>query len=175
MTQLALVLDNIRSAHNVGAIVRSAAAFGISELIAIGITPYPKLTGDRRLPHVADKAERMIAKTALGAEKQVTFQYFEKLELAIKYMRRRGQRVYALEQAAGAYQLGAFQPQTACALILGNEVNGVASSALKDCDAIIEIPLGGTKESLNVAAAAGIAMYDFQQKLQYGDVNQQRN
>lgn len=166
MTQVTLILDNIRSAHNVGAIVRSSAAFGIGEVIAVGITPYPCISGDRRLPHIAAKAERMIAKTALGGEKQVTFQYFEKIGSAIKDQRRRGQYVYALEQAASAYQLASFQPQTPCALILGNEVSGLASATLKNCDACIEIPLSGTKESLNVAVAAGIALYDFQQKLQ---------
>jgi 23S rRNA (guanosine2251-2'-O)-methyltransferase len=156
---LALALDNIRSLYNVGAIVRSAAAFGVKHIEACGVTPYPEIASDRRLPHVRAKATAGIAKTALGAEALVNFHHSSKTTQAVATFRRQGYAIYLLEQSASASDLGSFKPRLPCLLVLGSEVNGVDPRLFKIADGLIEIPLAGDKESLNVAVAAGIALY----------------
>ena len=159
MSAITLVLDNVRSAQNVGAIVRSCASFGIKNIIACGITPYPKLAGDKRLPHVAERASVQIAKTALGGEKYVTFEHYDQTKTALAELRRRKHHIYAVEQDPRSIPLDTCRPKLPAAIVFGNEVSGISKSVLARSDKIIEIPHTGPKASLNVAVAAGIILY----------------
>ncbi len=156
---LLLVLDNLRSAHNVGSILRTADAAGVIQVICVGTTPHPALLGDLRPGHVAARNTKEIAKTALGAEESVSISYEPDLRATLKQLRDAGTTILALEQANNSVNLFTYTPTGSVALVLGNEVDGVKLSAIEDTDIILEIPMKGTKESLNVAVAAGIAMY----------------
>lgn len=142
-----LVLDNIRSMHNVGAIFRSADAFAATALYLCGYTPTP--------PH------RDIHKTALGAEETVDWHYFAHTMAAIDQLKANGYTIAALELTQGSTSLPAFlwDPAQPLAIVLGNEVEGVADEVLAQCHLALEIPQAGTKHSLNVSVAAGIALY----------------
>ncbi|MEX0748691.1 MAG: TrmH family RNA methyltransferase [Candidatus Saccharimonadales bacterium] len=165
MEQLTLILDNIRSAHNVGGILRNAVAFGVQEIYCTGITPYPLLTSDHRLPHVSRRATEQIRKTALGAEKLCHIHHFEAITTAIHTARNKGAAIYALELQPQARDLAGFQPELPAALILGNEVDGIHSDLLKTVDEVIQIAHTEAKESLNVTTASGIALYHFSTQL----------
>ncbi|MEX0934687.1 MAG: TrmH family RNA methyltransferase, partial [Candidatus Saccharimonadales bacterium] len=139
MEQEILVLDNIRSAYNVGSIIRSSAAFGVTQIYCVGITPYPVIADDTRLPHVASQADKQIAKTALGAQEHINFKHFDDIELVIKQLKDDGLAIYALEQHPKAKDLKTFKPKYPFALILGTEVDGISNQVLGLCDEIIEI------------------------------------
>ncbi|MGH9858144.1 MAG: TrmH family RNA methyltransferase [Acidobacteriota bacterium] len=159
MPKLVLIIDNVRSAQNVGSLFRSADAFGVDEIILTGLSPYPKTADDRRLPHIATKATAMITKTALGAERTVPFRYVKQSKQAVTDVKAQGYHVYALEQSADSHSLSSFKPQWPCALIVGNELAGLPQPVLAKCEDTVEIPMSGRKESLNVAVAGGIALY----------------
>lgn len=154
--EITLILHNIRSTHNVGSIFRTAEGFGVKEIILSGYTPYPSYDGDVRLPHLARKIESQIHKTALGAEKMVAFAYYEDIK---QWLDTNTYPLIALEQSPGSISLRDFVPPQTFALLLGEEVNGIDSSLLRQCDSIVEIPMQGKKESFNVSVAAGIALY----------------
>ncbi|MFH0928259.1 MAG: TrmH family RNA methyltransferase [bacterium] len=145
MKNIILILENIRSCFNVGAIFRSAEALGISEIWTVGFTPRP---GDAAL-----------AKTALGAEKLVKHRHFETIEAALESCEALGAPIIALETSPEATPLNDFKPKLPLALIVGNEVTGVSDIALRAATEIVAIPMRGKKESLNVAVAASIALY----------------
>jgi len=159
MVQLTLILHDLRSAHNVGAILRSADATGVERVICSGSTPYPRLLGDTRDPIVINRNTRAIAKTALGAERSVKVEHFDDTLAAIGHLRAQKYTIYGLEQTPKSTNLGSLSPRFPAALIVGNEVAGLPASVLATCDTVTEIPQRGTKESLNVSVAAGIAMY----------------
>jgi 23S rRNA (guanosine2251-2'-O)-methyltransferase len=156
-----LVLDNLRSSHNVGSILRTADATGISSAVCVGTTPYPAITNDIRPGHIAVKNTRDIAKTALGAEQSISISYEAELKATLKSLRDKGVIILALELSDQAISLFDFHTDSELnyALILGNEVDGINLSELGSNDIILEIPMLGAKESLNVAVSAGIAMY----------------
>lgn len=157
MPEITLILHNIRSTYNVGSIFRTAEGFGIKEIVISGYTPYPKLAIDSRLPHIYEKLTDQIHKTALGAEQIVPFRYIEDLTSWINQSKL---PLVALEQAPDSIPLPEFKPPTKLALLLGEEVRGIAPELLSKCSSIIEIPMFGQKESFNVSVAAGIALYD---------------
>lgn len=150
-----VVLDNVRSMHNVGSVFRTADGFAVEKLVLCGITGQP--------PH------REIEKTALGATQSVDWEYYADTLDAIAALRRQGYRIIAIEQAEKSIKLNEFQPATDAkyALIFGNEVNGVADEVMKHIDACIEIPQFGTKHSFNVVVSAGIVLWDFFAKLSF--------
>jgi tRNA G18 (ribose-2'-O)-methylase SpoU len=141
------VMENIRSAYNVGSIFRTADAFLLEAIYICGYTAYP--------PH------KEIKKTALGAEDTVAWKYFKKTEEAITDLRLLGYKVYAVEQAEESWKLGSFAVEDdKVAVIFGNEVTGVEQSTITLCDGVIEIPQMGMKHSLNVATAAGVVLWE---------------
>jgi 23S rRNA (guanosine2251-2'-O)-methyltransferase len=141
------VLDNIRSMHNVGSVFRTADAFRLEAICLCGYTPQP--------PH------REIQKTALGATETVNWLYYLETLEAIKELKSSGYRIFAVEQAEGSVSLESFQDKNyKIALVFGNEVEGVHTDVLKECDGCIEIPQLGTKHSLNISVAAGIVLWD---------------
>ncbi len=151
-----MVLDNIRSLSNVGAVFRSADAFRISAVFLCGITACP--------PH------REIHKTALGADETVHWRYFETTEAACKELKAMGYKIFAVEQVDNSIPLQHFKAEPRSAFIMGNEVDGVSDDVLPYCDAAVEIPQEGTKHSLNVSVCSGIIMWSvFQQFLLSGE------
>jgi tRNA G18 (ribose-2'-O)-methylase SpoU len=163
--QITLVAHNIRSTHNVGAFFRTCDGLGVKKIIFSGYTPYPTFEGDSRLPHFADKITRQIHKTALGAESVIDFETFETLEETISNLKKDGYTLVALEQFPGSKHpeevLKRLQDQKAVkvALIIGNEIHGVSDETLNQVNHIMEIPMQGLKESLNVSVATAIALY----------------
>lgn len=141
------VLDNVRSAGNVGAFFRTSDAFGIGGLALCGITATPP--------------QKEIHKTALGAELTVGWQHYPSTLDAVEALRAEGYRVWAVEQVAGSVSLGEFTPESGekYALVFGNEVDGVAQEVVDVCDGAIEIPQVGTKHSLNVAVTGGVVLW----------------
>jgi tRNA G18 (ribose-2'-O)-methylase SpoU len=141
------VLENIRSAYNVGSVFRTADAFLLDSIFICGYTAYP--------PH------KEIKKTALGAEESVSWKYVKKIEEAIEEIKAAGYKVYAVEQAVDSWQLGSFSVEDdKIAVIFGNEVTGVEQGTIALCDGVIEIPQLGMKHSLNVATAAGVVLWE---------------
>jgi 23S rRNA (guanosine2251-2'-O)-methyltransferase len=156
MPVISLLLHNIRSTHNVGAIFRTAEGFGVKHIILTGYTPYPYHKHDTRLPHLAQKITKQIHKTALGAESLVPFTYYESLD---EFMQMNSLPILALEQSKNSIKVGSVRPPDEFILAVGEEVYGIQSDFLKECDQIIEIPMSGQKESFNVSVATGIALY----------------
>jgi tRNA G18 (ribose-2'-O)-methylase SpoU len=150
---VAVVLDNVRSMHNVGSVFRTGDGFAIEKLVLCGITACP--------PH------REIEKTALGATLSVDWVHFEKTTEAIKNLRSNGYTIIAIEQAKNSTMLNTFtpDPEKKYALIFGNEVDGVSDEAMSMIDECIEIPQFGTKHSFNIVISAGIVLWDFFAKL----------
>lgn len=156
---LQLILNDIRSAHNVGSILRTADACGVELVYACGYTPHPHAPGDQRPPHVAASNHRALAKTALGAEATVPMRHVADILDAVHEARAQGFSISVIEQAETALNLYHYQPRGPLALVLGNEVTGVPPTVQAQADAILELPMLGRKESLNVAVAAAVAMY----------------
>ena len=140
-----LILPNIRSGHNVGAIFRAADGAGVDKLYLTGYTPCP--------PHT------QIDKVALGAEKWMPWEYCKQAGSLLKKLKKMGYNIVALEQTKSSRNIFHWRPKFPLALVLGNEKTGVSKSLLKYCDKAVEIPMSGKKNSLNVSVAAGIAMY----------------
>jgi 23S rRNA (guanosine2251-2'-O)-methyltransferase len=143
-----VILENIRSAYNVGSVFRTSDAFLIEAIYIIGYSAKP--------PH------KEIKKTALGAEETVNWKYFKTTAEAITEVQKLGYNVYAAEQAEGSYKLNAIatEPDEKIAIVLGNEVTGVEQSTISLCDGCIEIPQLGMKHSLNIATAAGVVLWE---------------
>ena len=158
---LRLILSDIRGAGNVGAMLRTADAAGVELVYAAGYTPYPSapLLDDPRPPHVAASNTRAIAKTALGAERTIPLQHTPDTLTAIQEAKRNGFKIIVIEQSEKSLNLYHYQPKGPIALVMGNEVEGVSPLILKTADVILELPMLGSKESLNVASAAAIALY----------------
>lgn len=163
---ISLVAHNIRSTHNVGAFFRTCDAFNIDEIIFSGYTPYPNLKDDTRLPHLSDKITRQIHKTALGAECTVEFRVFDNIYQVIQSLSKSGYILIALEQSENSQSLEDVVEEikmsntdTNLALFVGNEIHGVDKKTIEQMDYIIELPMHGQKESLNVSVSAGVALY----------------
>jgi tRNA G18 (ribose-2'-O)-methylase SpoU len=154
-----LVAHNLRSTHNVGSLFRTAEGLGVNVVYLTGYTPYPLYTNDVRLPHLAQKINRQIQKTALGAEKLVNWHYQEGVMDVIEELRRQGYMLYALEQSPSAIPLTKCQPTQNLAVIVGREVEGIEQEILHTVDEIVEIPMLGKKESFNVVQAAAMALF----------------
>ena len=148
-TPLTVVLDNVRSLHNVGSVLRTADAFRLSEVVLCGITACP--------PHPD------IHKTALGAEDSVAWRHVPDTLKAVRDLQARGTQVWAVEQAEESVSLERLSlvQGRPYAIVLGHEVKGVAQEVVDACDGCIEIPQFGTKHSLNVSVAAGMVIWDF--------------
>jgi len=145
------ILHNIRSAYNVGSIFRTADAAGIDKLYLTGYTPNPA-------------ENKKIEKTALGAEKYVAWQYYRNITYLLKKLKKERFQIVALEQSEKSIPYYQFQPKFPLVLIVGNEVRGLNKRILNYADYIIEIPMFGKKESLNVAVAFGIVVYELKLK-----------
>ena len=141
-----LVLHNIRSQYNVGAILRTADAVGVEKVILSGYTPKPEQSG--------------VKKTALRGLTGVNWQYIQNVYQALQQLKSSGYQLYALEQCHGSKRYDQVTYQFPAVLILGEEVAGVDQSLLDQCDQVIEIPMFGQAHSLNVSVATGVIMYE---------------
>lgn len=150
-TEICLALHNIRSCHNVGSIFRTADAAGVKKIFITGVTPAPI---DR-----FSRQRKDIAKVSLGAEKIVNWEYVKEIHDLISDMKKKGFKIYALEQDEKSVDYRKTKTKKKTLLILGNEVNGIEKAILDRCDRVIEISMKGKKESLNVSVAAGIAVF----------------
>jgi len=148
-----VVLDNVRSMHNIGSVFRTADGFAVEQLFLCGITAQP--------PH------REIEKTALGATQSINWKYFNHTLQAVEQLRSEGYQIIAIEQAEKSIMLNQFTPVRSekYALIFGNEVNGVSDEVMQDIDACVEIPQFGTKHSFNIVVSAGIVLWDLFSKM----------
>ena len=150
---LVVVLDDVRSLHNVGAVFRTSDAFRVERVCLCGITAVPP--------------QPEIHKTALGAEDSVDWTYYKDAADAVRELQGEGYTVYAVEQAEGSTMLQHFRPELdgRYAVVLGNEVKGVRQDVVDLCDGCLEIPQYGTKHSLNVSVTAGIVIWEMAEKL----------
>ena len=151
MQEIAVLLHNIRSAHNVGSIFRTADAAGVAKVFFSGYTPSPV---DR-----FGYARKDVAKVALGAEKFVPWEYQKDPYAIITPLRDKGWHIVGVEQDAHAIDYRTLKISRPTLFVLGNEVRGISPALRKKCDTLIEIPMRGKKESLNVAVAAGIVLF----------------
>jgi tRNA G18 (ribose-2'-O)-methylase SpoU len=131
----------------------------VSEVIFSGYSPYPEIDNDDRMPHVRDKITARIHKTALGAEKFLKISFEEDIKNKINSLKKSGYEILALEQSSHSIKLKQYSPKNELVLIIGNEVDGVNQTLLDVADSILEIPMLGKKESLNVASATAITLY----------------
>jgi len=154
-TPLIIILDDIRSLHNIGSVFRTADAFLIEKIILCGITATPP--------------NKEIHKTALGATETVTWEHNDNVLEVIENLKKEDVMVLAIEQVENAVFLQNFKVENdkKYALVFGNEVYGVSQDAVALCDGCIEIPQLGTKHSLNISVSAGIVVWDLFQKLNY--------
>ena len=153
-TPVVVVLDNIRSCNNIGSVFRTSDALLVEKIYLCGITATPP--------------NKEIHKTALDAEKSVSWKYMKETEEAILELKEAGYKVYAIEQVENSISLPDFKPHKneKLALVFGNEVKGVQQKAVNLCDASLEIPQYGTKHSFNISVSAGIVLWDIFQKLE---------
>jgi 23S rRNA (guanosine2251-2'-O)-methyltransferase len=154
---LYIIAHNIRSAHNVGAIFRTADGAGVKKIFLTGYTPSPY---DSKKNRFLTQAHRRLSKTALGAEKKIIWESKKNIGFVMARLAKEKFQIIALEKEDQATDFKKFKPCFPAALILGNEVRGIDRKVLKKCDAVISIPMRGKKESLNVTVAAGIAVYE---------------
>ena len=152
-SSIIVVLDNVRSLHNVGSFFRTADAFQIEKIYLCGITATPP--------------NKEIHKTALGATETVAWEHNKNIIEVIENLKKDNIEVYAIEQVENSISLESFCPKkdTTYALVFGNEVYGVSQEAIKICNGSIEIPQLGTKHSLNISVSAGIVIWDLFQKI----------
>lgn len=155
MKKLVLIIHNVRSAHNVGSLFRTADGAGVDHIILSGYTPTPV----KENTSYPTKAQKELAKTALGAEKNVLWEKKVSLGRIFAKLHQEKFEIVALEQHEKSIDYLKYVPKKNVALLVGNEVRGVDAKILKQCDVIIEIPMRGKKNSLNVSVATGIALY----------------
>ena len=152
-TPVIVILDNIRSAHNVGSVFRTCDAFLIDKIILCGITAIPP--------------NKEIRKTALGSSESVDWRYYKNTEEIIMRLKKKDYQIIAVEQANKSIKLESFRPENEkkYAIIFGNEIKGISQKILDNSDSVIEIPQFGTKHSLNVSVSAGIVIWDIFSKI----------
>ena len=148
---LCVILNNIRSLHNVGAIFRTADGAGVEKIYLCGCTGYPPQGG--------------IAKTALGAENHVPWEYHADALGVVRQLKAQGYQIVLLEQMQGSMSQDVFIPTPPVCLVIGNEVSGIADDLVALCDAAVEIDMAGIKNSLNAAVAFGVVAYQFRGKI----------
>lgn len=156
---IVVIAHNIRSTHNVGALLRTAEGLGVAMVYLTGYTPYPLVPDDTRLPHIAQKLASQIKKTALGAESTQPWRHADAIDPLLAALRADGYTLIGLEQTPHSQPLPAFATPARIALVLGSEVEGIDPAVIAVLDGCVEIPMFGQKESFNVIHAAAMALY----------------
>lgn len=150
MALCTVVLHNIRSLHNVGSIFRTADACAVDKIVLVGYTPTPIDRFGRK--------EKMIAKTALGAEETIPWEQYADIETCLNTLRKEGNRIVGVEQTPRSIDYREYASEGPTALVFGSEVEGLSKECIDACDVLIQIPMRGSKESLNVSVCAGIIL-----------------
>tara|TARA_B100001769_G_scaffold216897_1_gene176580 strand:+ start:27 stop:557 length:531 start_codon:yes stop_codon:yes gene_type:complete len=152
---ITILLENIRSAHNIGSVFRTADSFLINQIILCGISAQPP--------------NKDIRKTALGSSESVEWKYEKNIEVAIQKLKDEGNKIISIEQTTNSISLENFKPSnnSKYAIIFGNEVNGIEQRTIDLSDMAIEIPQYGTKHSLNISVAAGIIIWNIFSKINH--------
>lgn len=152
---ITILLENIRSAHNIGSVFRTADSFLINEIILCGISAQPP--------------NKDIRKTALGSSESVEWKYERNIDVAIQKLKDEGNKIISIEQTTNSISLENFKPSnnSKYAIIFGNEVNGIEQRTIDLSDMAIEIPQYGTKHSLNISVAAGIIIWNIFSKINH--------
>ena len=163
---LVLIIHNVRSAHNVGSLFRTADGAGADRIILSGYTPIPS----RKDALSLTPAEKAFRKTALGAGESVPWRRSASLGKALIALKKEGFEIVALEQYEKSVDYRRHKAKRPVALLVGNEVRGLNPRILKRCDTVIEIPMHGEKNSLNVAVAAGVALYQITSTMREGEI-----
>ncbi|NTW13515.1 MAG: RNA methyltransferase [Candidatus Moranbacteria bacterium] len=153
--EIILILHDIRSAHNVGAMFRTADGAGVMKVFLSGYTQTP---ADPARSWKTN-AEKALAKTALGAEYAVPWERADDIHTLMQHLRSEGFAIVSLECGKGGADYRSFVPDRGVALVVGNETEGISGEILRESDVLLEIPMRGTKESLNVSVATGIALF----------------
>ncbi len=157
--EIIVIAHDIRSAHNIGSLLRTCEGLGVHKIIFSGYSPYPAEETDTRLPHIVRKLSAQIEKTSLGAEKTIPWEHQADIYKVFDDLKAAGFVLVALEQDKNSTKLPEYSPPQKVALLLGSEVTGIEKELLKYVDAIVEIPMFGQKESFNVVQAAAMALY----------------
>ena len=139
MRQIILIAHNLRSAHNVGSLLRTAEGLAVQKVYLSGYTPYPQMENDQRLPHIAKSSHKKISKTALGAEEQISCEHVDDIKALIKELKNHNYIICALEQSAKSTPLTSYVPTDKTALIVGREVEGIEPEILAIVDKILQI------------------------------------
>lgn len=150
---------NLRSAYNVGALLRTAEVFAVEQVYFAGFTPYPVEPGDTRDPELQERLTKRIGKTALGTEHTMRFAHAPDVHALLRELDHSGYRVTGLEMHPDSVDLRDYEPPRKTALLLGEEVKGISAELLAQCSAVVQVPMYGLKDSLNVSVATGIALY----------------
>lgn len=154
-----MIAHNLRSVHNVGSLLRTGEVFAVDKVHVTGFTPYPTHPGDERDPKLQARQTRALAKAAAGAERTMPFERHDDVHELLDSLKATGYTVAGLELDPDAVDLAEYAPPEKVALILGDEVAGIAPELRDRCDVLLQIPIHGNKYSLNVSVAAGIALY----------------
>lgn len=160
-SQLIFILHDLRSAHNVGSLFRSADEIGVAKIYCVGYTPVPALPGRQYLT----TAEKELKKTALGAETWIPWESRKNISILLSKLKKEGFQIIGLELDRRSINYQDFKPAGKVALIVGNEIDGIPKKILDLCDAIVSIPMQGKKESLNVSVAGAIAGFHIRGKM----------
>ncbi len=151
ISEYVVIVHDVRSAHNVGSIFRTADAVGVSKIYLTGYTPAPL---DR-----FNRPVKEIAKTALGAEQSIPWEHERTFKAVAQKLKTEGYVIAAIEQSKKSIPYFSYKPPHHVALVLGNEVTGLEKAVLQKCDDVVEIPMHGNKESLNVSVAFGVVAF----------------
>ena len=151
MQETRIILDNIRSAHNVGAIFRTADGAGVKKMYLVGVTPAPI---DR-----FGRPQKEITKTSLGATESVVWEQVSNIRVLLEKLKNEGFQIVAIEQTSESISLREFIPKEKVVYIFGYEIDGISEDFLSQADVVVEIPMKGMKESLNVSVTAGIILF----------------
>ncbi len=159
MSEIYLIAHNIRSAHNIGSLMRTAEGLGVKKLFITGYSPYPRKKDDQRLPHIATKLDRQIQKTSLDSQQTLDWEQIDDIFQVIKSLKNQLVPLAVLEQTKDAVEIHKFRAPEKLALLIGSEVEGVSSELIKIADYKLIIPMFGQKESFNVVQATAMALY----------------
>ena len=159
--ELYIIALDIRSAYNIGALLRTADGLGISKVYLTGYTCVPYCEENDPYP---TKAQKMIAKTALGAEKNVSWKKISRIENLIEKLKKEKVSLVALEKTDQSIDIKKLEPEFPLAIVIGNEIRGVEEEVLKKCNQVVHIPMKGKKSSFNVSIASAIALYEILNK-----------
>lgn len=156
---IVVIAHNLRSVHNVGSLLRTGEVFAADKVYVTGFTPYPTHPGDKRDAKLQALQTRRMAKAAAGAERTMPFERHEDVYALLDSLREQGYAVAGLEIDPAAVTIADYAPPVKVALVLGDEVAGIDPALRKRSDVLLQIPIYGRKDSLNVSVAAGIALY----------------